>query len=333
MDYAYLGRTNTKVSRIGLGTTRFGPQTSEKEAFEIMDRALELGINYFDTANIYGGITGRTEGIVGRWMAQGGERRDRVVLGSKVYGDMARTHFVVNEEPGISSYKVRKHLEGSLRRLQTDHIDLYQVHHFDRRVPVDEFFDIFVRAADQGYISYLGTSNFPGWGLAKFQMAAQHRGFLGIVSEQTQYNLMCRIPELEVIPAARDFGIGILAYMPLAGGVLSGAAEAEPGSRTAVASMEYGVELGKSSQLLAFSALCREMGEKEAVVATAWVLHNPAVSSAIFGPRTLEQLEDAVRMVELILDDEVMKRLDSIFGISAGRPLISGSEAPEAYSW
>jgi aryl-alcohol dehydrogenase-like predicted oxidoreductase len=210
---------------------------------------------------------------------------------------------------------------------------LYQAHHFDRRITVDEFFDIFEWAIEKGYISYLGTSNFPGWGLAKFQMAARQRGFLGIVSEQTQYNLMCRIPELEVIPAARDFGIGILAYMPLAGGLLAGKNTIIPGSRAAITSGEYAVSLGQSEQLSSFSKLCREIGRKEHVVATSWLLDNPAVSSVVVGARTLSQLDDAGEIAELKLDADVLKQLDEIFDINSGRPLRNRQEAPEAYSW
>jgi aryl-alcohol dehydrogenase-like predicted oxidoreductase len=334
MKYSKLGRSNLSVSRICLGTMHFGGIAPEDEAFKIMDKALELGINFFDTANVYGGAagTGATEEIIGRWFKQGGGRREKVVLATKVYGDMVRGQPVPNEERGISAYKVRSHAAASLRRLQTDHINLYQVHHIDRRISGEEFWGMFERLVDKGDVLYMGTSNFPGWGLAKFQMQALQRGFMGFVSEQTQYNLLNRIPELEVIPAARDFGIGILPYMPLAGGLLTGKRKAVEGSRTYNVEREYNLNLGENQQFEDFSKLCREIGEKEATVAIAWTLANPAVSSAIVGIRTVEHLDGLERAAEVQLDRPTMDRLDEIFNINRGRPLQRG-EAPEAYAW
>jgi aryl-alcohol dehydrogenase-like predicted oxidoreductase len=312
----------------------FGGITPEDEAFKIMDKALEMGINFFDTADIYGGAAGpgATEELLGRWFKQGGGRREQVVLATKVYWCMVGDQSVPNEENGISTYKVRRHSEDSLRRLQTDHIDLYQIHHIDRRVTGEEFWGSFEHLINKGDVSYIGTSNFPGWGLAKFQMLAQQRGTLGIVSEQTQYNLLNRIPELEVIPAAREFGIGLIPYMPLAGGLLTGKKKLVEGSRSYNVEKEYGLSENANQQFEAYSDLCREIGEKEFIVAIAWTLANPVVSSAIVGVRTLEHLEGLERAAELELDEDVMERLDQIFNINHGRPLQPG-EAPEAYSW
>jgi aryl-alcohol dehydrogenase-like predicted oxidoreductase len=311
----------------------FGSRTSEADSFKIMDRALELGINFFDTANVYGGTGGRgtTEEIMGRWFQQGGGRRDRVVLATKVYGPMTDPSGP-NEEPGVSAYKVRKHVVDSLRRLQTDHIDLYQVHHIDWRITAEEFWGTFERLVGNGDVIYVGTSNFPGWGLAKYQMQALQRGFFGLVSEQTQYNLLNRYPELEVAPACLDFGIGILAYMPLAGGLLTGKRTAAEGSRTSDVEREYELNLSRNPQFEEFSVLCGEMGEKEHVVAIAWTLANPAVSSAIVGVRTVEHLDGLERAAELELSADVMERLDEIYNINRGRPLKQG-EAPRAYAW
>jgi len=332
MKYTRLGRSNLTVSRICLGTMHFGQCTTEKEAFDIMNRALDLGINFFDTANIYGGNPGQTEEIMGKWFKQGGGRRDKVVLATKVYCCMVGDQSMPNETNGISAHKVRRHLGDSLRRLQTDHIDLYQVHHIDRRISGEEFWGTFERLLDKGDILYVGTSNFPGWELAKFQMMAQQRGLLGIVSEQTQYNLLNRVPELEVIPAARDFGIGILPYMPLAGGLLTGKKQIVAGSRTSSVGKEYNMSLSGNQQFEEFAKLCREIGEKEHVVAIAWTLANPAVSSAIVGIRTPSHLDGIERAAEVALDQEVMRRLGDIFSINYGRRLQPG-EAPEAYSW
>jgi len=332
MNYTTLGKSNLQVSRICLGTMHFGSVTSEQDAFAIMDRALEMGINFFDTANVYGGSGGRgkTEEIIGRWFQQGGGRRDRVVLATKVYGTMVDPAGP-NEARGVSAYKVRKHAADSLRRLQTDHVDLYQVHHIDRQITQEEFWGTFQRLVDRGDVLYLGTSNFPGWGLAKYQMAALQRGFLGLISEQTQYNLLNRIPELEVLPAALDMGIGVLAYMPLAGGLLTGKTQAPEGSRTWNVAREYGLDLG-GEQFAAFSQLCREIGEPEHVVAIAWTLTRPAVSCALVGIRRLEHLQGLQRAVELALGAETVERLEQIFDINHGRPLQRGP-APEAYSW
>lgn len=334
MQYNNLGRSQLSVSKICLGTMFFGTRTTEEEAFQIMDRCLELGINFFDTANVYGGpgLRGRSEEIIGRWFAQGGGRREQVVLATKVYGNMVDTQ-IPNEAGGISAYKVRKHAADSLRRLQTDHIDLYQVHHFVRGISAEEFWGTFDRLVDDGQVLYMGTSNFPGWGLAKFQMQAWQRGSMGLVSEQTQYNLLNRIPELEVLPAAQEFGIGVLAYMPLAGGLLTGKLQSTEGSRTHQVENEYGVQLSEANRQFAeFSQLCQEIGEPANIVAIAWTLMQPAVHSAIVGIRTLQHLDGIERAAELKLSPEVMQRLEEIFSINRGRALRPGP-APEAYAW
>ena len=324
MKYTKLGKSNLTVSKICLGTMHFGPRTSQEEAFKIMDRALEMGINFFDTANVYGGVDdkGRSETIIGNWFMRDRSNRDRVVLATKVYGRMT-TQEVPNEEGGISSYKVRKHVEASLRRLQTDHIDLYQVHHIDRRITPEEFWGTFEHLVDDGKVLYMGSSNFPGWGLATHQLHALQRGSLGFVSEQTMYNLLCRYPELEVLPAAQALGIGVIPYMPLAGGLLTGKTRSIPGSRTSEVEREYGFTLDEANQrMAAFSTLCREHG----------TLAHPAVASPIVGVRTVEQLDGLDRASELVLDADTLDRLDEIFSPNHGRPLRVGP-APEAYAW
>lgn len=239
-----------------------------------------------------------------------------------------------NTARGISAYKVRKHIEDSLRRLQTDHIDLYQVHHIDYSITPEEFWGTFDRLVNDGKVLYMGSSNYPGWGLAKYQMQALARGSMGFVSEQTMYNLLCRYPELEVLPAALNLGIGVIPYMPLAGGLLTGKIQSEAGSRTNQVENEYGIKLGQSNTMMAqFSNLCKEIGEPESVVATAWTLAHPAVTSAIVGIRTLNHLDGMDRAAELALDTSVMQRLDEIFPTQAGRPLRTGQTAPEAYAW
>ena len=335
MQYTRLGRSNMKVSRICLGTMHFGNATPPEEAFKIMDRALELGIQFFDTANVYGGRAnhGRSEEIIGDWFNQRSGVRDQIVLATKVFGNMVDED-LPNEERGISAYKVRRHAADSLRRLQTDRIDLYQVHHLDRTISTEEFWNTFEKLIRDGDVLYMGTSNFPGWGLAKFQMAAWQRGLTGLVSEQTMYNLLCRIPELEVLPAAQEFGIGVIPYMPLAGGILTGKTKAVQGSRTQSVEAEYGISLGKDNQqMVDFTNLCQEIGEKEHIVAIAWTLAHPAVDSAIVGIRKLDHLDGIERAVELELTPDLLTRLDKIFDVNSGRPLRSGRAAPEAYAW
>ena len=333
MKYTKLGKSNLTVSRVCIGTMHFGPRTTEQEAFRIMDKALDMGINFFDTANVYGGEEkGRSETIIGNWFQQNSTNRDRVVLATKVYGNMKDVS-IPNEGPGISAYKVRKHVEASLKRLQTDHIDLYQVHHIDRRITPEEFWGTFDRLIDDGKVLYMGSSNYPGWGLAKFQMQALQRGSLGFVSEQTMFSLLCRYPELEVFPAALDFGIGVIPYMPLAGGLLTGKMKAKAGSRTSDVEREYGISLGESNQQMAdFSALCQEIGEQEHVVAIAWTLSHAAVASPIIGVRTEGHLDGLDRAAELVLEPAVLAKLDYIFSPNKGRPLRVG-QAPEAYAW
>lgn len=324
MDYKRLGRTGLRVSPLCLGTMNFGPQTSEQDAFGIMDRALELGINFFDTANGYGGGKpgeGVTEQIIGRWLAQGDGRRERIVLATKVYGktgdwpNMGR----------LSAYHIRKACEDSLRRLQTDHIDLYQMHHVDRDTPWEEIWQAMEQLVHEGKVVYVGSSNFAGWHIATANRIAQERHFLGLVSEQSLYNLNARMIELEVVPACRAYGLGIIPWSPLGGGLLGGAVQKATDGRRSSERHQAQVEQHRP-KLEAYEGFCREMGEQPADIALAWLLHNPVVTAPIIGPRTQEQLEGSLRALEIKLGDAEMEALDRIFPGPGG-------EAPEAYSW
>jgi aryl-alcohol dehydrogenase-like predicted oxidoreductase len=303
----------------------FGVSTDEKESFRIMDAAVDAGINFFDTANIYGWgeNAGRTEEIIGRWFAQGGGRREKVIIATKVYGDMHDPNDGPNRDGGLSAYKIRRHLEGSLRRLQTDHIELYQMHHVDRNVSWDELWEAFQIHQSQGKIGYVGSSNFAARDLVKAQYEAKNHHKLGLVSEQHKYSLLCRLPELEVLPAAEEHGIGVVAWSPLDGGALGGnALKAEPGARS------FGNKRIEQlrPQLEAFAALCKELDESDANVALAWTLAHPAMTAPIIGPRTLKQFEDSLRVVEIELKESTLARLDEIFPGPGG-------EAPRAYAW
>ena len=296
-----------------------------------MDRALELGINFFDTADVYGWAVehGLTEEIIGRWFAQGGGgRRDAVVLATKVYNPVdrkANLPEVNSDGRGLSAYKIRKHAEGSLKRLQTDVIDIYQMHHVDRACPWDETWQAFDALVKQGKVVYVGSSNFAGWDIATANQEASKRGLMGLVSEQSIYHLDNRMIELEVIPACREYGLGLIPWSPLGGGLLGGALEKYESGRRTDADFAKEVE-AKRPQLEKYEALCREIGHPPGEVALAWLLHNPVVTAPIIGPRTMEQLESAARAASLELDEETLKKLDEIFPGPGG-------EAPNAYSW
>ena len=323
MEYISLGRSGLKVSRLCLGTMNFGPQTAESDSFKIMDQALELGINFFDTANVYGWEMGEgiTEQILGRWLAQGGGRRENIVLATKVFGRMGEG---INQR-GLSAYHIRKACEDSLRRMQTDHIDLYQMHHVDRETPWEEIWQAMEQLVREGKVLYVGSSNFAGWHIAQAQESANNRNFFGLISEQSLYNLSARMVELEVVPACEGYGLGIIPWSPLAGGMLGGAlVQAKEGRRTGEHVLKE-IEAHRS-QLEHYESLCSELGESPADVALAWLLHQPAVSSPIIGPRTSEQLDGSMHALEIELDSETMEKIDEIW------PGPGGS-APEAYAW
>jgi aryl-alcohol dehydrogenase-like predicted oxidoreductase len=323
MKYANLGRTGLKVSRFCLGTMNFGPFTEEKDALPILDRALELGINFVDSANVYGWHKGKglTESIIGRWMAAGSGRRDQIVLATKVYAPMSDRP----NERGLSAYHIRRACEDSLKRLQTDHIDLYQMHHVDRSTPWEETWQAMEQLVREGKVIYVGSSNFAGFHIAKAQAEAEKRNFMGLVSEQCMYNLGRRTVELEVLPACRDFGLGVIPYSPLLGGMLAGVSRRQAEGRGATEEQVRRCQQYKA-QLDAYETLCDGIGEKPADVAMAWLLANPVITSPIIGPRTVEQLDETLRALEIETSADVLARLNEIWPGPGG-------EAPEAFAW
>ena len=326
MQYRHLGRAGLEVSPLCLGTMNFGPQTSEADSHTIMDRALDLGINFFDTANRYGqmggkGTAGATEEIIGRWWAQGGGRRDKVVLATKLYGAMGDWP----NQGKLSALNIKKACEASLRRLQTDYIDLYQMHHVDRATPWEEIWQAMEQLVGEGKILYVGSSNFAGWHITRANEIARSRHFLGLVSEQSLYNLTARTVELEVVPACEAYGVGVIPWSPLGGGLLGGVLEKAAHGRRAGEDMQRRIE-GMRPKLEAYEGFCRDLGEKPADVALAWLLANPVVTAPIIGPRTVEQLDGSLRAAELTLDAATLKKLDEIFPGPGG-------PAPEAYAW
>ncbi|MCH0538647.1 aldo/keto reductase [Streptomyces sp. MUM 203J] len=332
MEYTQLGRTGLKVSRLVLGTMNFGPQTDEAGSHAIMDAALDAGVNVFDTANVYGWgeNKGRTEEIIGSWFARGAERRDKVVLATKVYGSMHRSAETWPNHDRLSALSIRRAVEASLRRLNTDHIDVYQFHHIDRDTPFEEIWqavDVLIR---QGKILYAASSNFPGYKIAQANETAARRGMVGLVSEQCLYNLAERRAEMEVIPAARDYGLGIIPWSPLGGGLLGGVLrkEREGGggerSRTGQVAKALADPVLRG-RIQAYEELVDKHGLAPGEVALAWLLTRPGVTGPITGPRTAEQLDSALRAAGLELGDELLEELDVIFP--------GPGPSPEAFAW
>ena len=323
MKYTHLGRSGRSVSRLCLGTMNFGPQTDEATSHAIMDAAHEYGINYFDTANVYGGSLGRgaTEEILGNWFGSGGERRERTVLATKLYGDMTDRP----NEGKLSALNIRRALDASLKRLKTDYVDIYQFHHVDRETPWDEIWQAIETAVAQGKILYAGSSNFAGWHIATAQEAARKRNFTGLVSEQSIYNLLTRDVELEVIPAARANGLGLIPWSPLHGGLLGGVLRKERDGKRRLEGRAAEALATHRDAIEAYEDLAAELGHEPGDVGLAWLLHQPAVTAPIIGPRTGEQLDAAVRALDVELDADTLDRLDKIF---PGR-----KPAPENYAW
>jgi aryl-alcohol dehydrogenase-like predicted oxidoreductase len=323
MDYTHLGRSGLSVSRLCLGTMNFGPVTEESDAHQIMDQAHDNGINFFDSANVYGWgeNRGRTESIVGNWFATGGGRRERTVLATKLYGDMGDWP----NDGKLSALNIRRACDASLRRLQTDYIDLYQMHHVDRETPWDEIWQAMETLVAQGKVIYVGSSNFAGWHIAQAQAAAAARHFTGLVSEQSIYNLLTRDIEREVVPAAEFYGLGIIPWSPLHGGLLGGVVrkEREGHRRTSGRAAETLAE--HRDQIEKYEDLCERIGHEPAEVGLAWLLTRPGVTAPIVGPRTIDQLTSAVAAAELTLEQSTLDELDEIFP--------GYRTAPEDYAW
>jgi aryl-alcohol dehydrogenase-like predicted oxidoreductase len=321
MDYTHLGRTGLTVSRLCLGTMNFGPQTSEQDSHSIMDSAHDNGINFFDTANRYGTTPGETEQILGRYFAQGGGRREKTVLATKLYGEMGDWP----NEGKLSALNIRRALDASLTRMQTDYVDLYQFHHVDRDTPWDEIWQAIDVAISQGKILYAGSSNFAGWHIATAQESARKRNSVGLVSEQSLYNLIVRDLELEVIPAAQGNGLGLIPWSPLHGGLLGGVLQKQKEGKRRLEGRAAATLETHRAQIEAYEAYAAKLGHEPGDVALAWLLHQPAVTAPIVGPRTQEQLDAAIRALDVKLDADALAKLDEIF---PGK-----KTAPEQYAW
>jgi aryl-alcohol dehydrogenase-like predicted oxidoreductase len=323
MQYTNLGRTALSVSRLCLGTMNLGKEADEATSFAIMDRAHEHGLNFFDTANVYGGRPGGglTEEIMGRWFAQGAGRRERTVLATKVFGRMGEWP----NEGRLSALHIRQACEDSLRRLQTDHIDLYQMHHVWRDAPWEEIWQAMDTLVTHGKVLYVGTSNFAAWNIVQGNEIGRARGALGLVSEQSLYNLTVRTVELEVLPACKASGIGVLPWSPLAGGLLAGVLDRPGDGRRGTTAMADRVA-GARDKLKAWEGFCQQRGESPAAVGLAWLLANEAVTAPVIGPRSVEQLDSGLAALDIELSTEALAQLDQIFPGP-------GNQAPEAYAW
>ncbi|MFF5478979.1 aldo/keto reductase [Streptomyces sp. NPDC012935] len=329
MEYTQLGRTGLKVSRLVLGTMNFGPQTDEADSHAIMDAALDAGINFFDTANVYGWgeNKGRTESIIGTWFAKG-ERRDKVVLATKMYGNMGTEGEPWPNHDKLSALNIRRAVDASLKRLQTDYIDVYQFHHIDRATGFEEIWQAIDVLVQQGKILYVGSSNFPGYKIAQAnEIAARRNGTIGLVSEQCIYNLFERRAEMEVIPAAQDYGLGVIPWSPLHGGLLGGVIKKEVagGRRSSGRAAEVLNDPAVRAKIQAYEDLLDKHGLEPGEAALAWLLTRPGVTGPIVGPRTAEQLESALRASELELSEELLAGLDEIFP--------GPGPSPEAFAW
>lgn len=321
MKYRQLGRSGLKVSELCLGTMNFGPRTPEAESFQILSRACEAGINFVDTANQYGGSlgVGATEHMVGRWLAQDASRRDRLVLATKVHEPMSDD---INDR-GLSARHIQMACDASLQRLGVEHIDLYQMHHIDRATPIDEIWMAMERLIAQGKITYVGSSNFPGWAIAQANERAAVRHTFGLIAEQSLYNLIERRVELEVLPACREYGLGLIPWSPLAGGLLAGAGSGADGRRQSD-DMQQAIA-ARAEQLGGFQDLCAQLDESPSSVALAWLLHQPGVAATIIGPGSVDQLESVLQVPELQLSAQTLAQLEKIFPACGA--------APEAYAW
>jgi aryl-alcohol dehydrogenase-like predicted oxidoreductase len=322
MQYVKLGRSGLMVSRLCLGTMNFGAITPEIESFQILNRALESGINFFDTANVYGGKKGKgiTEKIIGKWLGENKERRDKIVLATKVYGEMGNR---VNEKY-LSAYHIKRACEDSLKRLKTDHIDLYQMHHIHRETPWDEIWQAMEQLIREGKILYVGSSNFAGWDIATANEEARRRKLLGLISEQSKYNLFNRNIEREMMPACNYYGVGIIPWGPLEGGLLGGVLKKLRGGRRSTDEIINKLKNNRK-QIEKWEKFCNEFEEDPANTALAWLLNQPGITSPIIGPRTLQQLETSLRALNINFTRESLLKLDSIFP--------PAGQSPQYYAW
>src|SRR6188474_2345749 len=313
MEYRTLGRTGIKVSPLCLGAMMFGRRTEFEDGVAIVDKAMDQGINFIDTANVY--ARGISEEVVGEAIKRRG-RRDTMVIATKVHGVMD------DEDPngqGNSRRHIIQQCEASLRRLQTDWIDLYQIHRPQSDIPIDETLRALDDLVRSGKVRYIGTSTFAAWQLMESLSVSKELGLNRFVTEQPPYNLLDRRIERELIPAAVTYGFGIIPWSPLAGGFLSGKYKRQgpqPEGRFSDGThVRAPALLGNARAFDAVEALegvAREKGVPLSQLALAWTIQQPGITSPIIGPRTLEQLEDNLKALEVTITDQDRARIDAI---------------------
>ena len=308
MQYRCLGRTGLRVSVYGLGTNAFGGRADEATSVRIIHHALDHGVNLIDTANIYTG--GESERIIGKAIR---DRRHQVILATKCG---MRTGDGPNDR-GSSRWHIMRELEGSLRRLGTDYVDLYQIHEFDPDTPLEETLRALDDLVRQGKVRYVGCSNYAAWQLCKALWVSDRLGLVRYESVQPPYSPLDRRIERELVPLCLDQGVGILTYYPLAGGILTGKyrpGEAPPPGSRAVTQPRFAERLSDRNLRLAeaLAGLAREVGVTVAQLALAWAMHRPGITSVLVGATRVEQQEENLRAVDVALDAEVIDRINQL---------------------
>ena len=319
MEYTVLARTGVRVSRLCLGTMTFGNEADEAESIRIMDAALDAGINFFDTADVYNG--GRTEEIAGRWLAG---RRDEVVVASKL-------HFPTGKglnERGSSRLHIRRGVEASLRRLNTDHLDILYLHHWDEHTDIEESLYAVESLIREGKVLYSGVSNFSAWQTMKALAEVREHRWAPLAVIQPQYSLLKRIAEVEILPMAKSEGLAVCPYSPIGAGMLTGKYLRNESGRITVHPMYQ--ERYKNSQYAEvaerFVAHAAERGDDPAALAVAWVMSHPAVTAPIIGARNTEQLASALPSVDIRLSES---EREAICALGVEPPLATDREDPK----
>jgi len=322
MEYRILGSTGVKVAPIGLGTNNFADPTPEKESAEIMNRAIDAGINLFDTGDSY--AAGEGERIIGRTLAAN-KKRHQVLIATKVGHVRGGPKDVIDPElasnpntVGNSRLNIIRACEASLKRLQTDYIDIYQIHRPDFTIPIDETLGALTDLVRQGKVRYIGCSTFPAWAVTEAVLTSEMKGYSRFVSEQPPYNLLDRRIENELVPVCRKYGVGIISWAPMAMGMLTGryahAKDYPDGSRAALRGSIYaervnarGIEIGNK-----FVKLAEAHGIPPAQLAVLWVKDQPGITAPLIGPRTIQHLETMIPVMEMNLDDEIRAQCDEL---------------------
>jgi aryl-alcohol dehydrogenase-like predicted oxidoreductase len=334
MDYRALGRTGVKVSPLNLGCMMFGGATEPDESYRIIDRALDAGINFLDTANVYS--RGRSEEVTGEALKRNGQR-DRVVLATKVHGAMA------DDDPNAQGNS-RRHIiaqcEASLRRLQTDYIDLYQIHRPQPDIPIDETLQALDDLIRKGYVRYIGTSTYAAWQLVEALWIAKELGLNRFVCEQPPYNLLDRRIERELLPMAQTYGFATIPWSPLAGGLLTGKysrsepppADSRYGSAKEGSPQQKRWTEGAFDVIEGLETLVADKGCTMSQFALAWCVQQPGVTSPIIGPRTMAQLEDNLKALEVSVTEEDKAKVDDLIAPGAVvSPFYEANFGPHPY--